>query len=160
MDLWGWPAQVARSTAAPTDDRPTSRARGTASGVPSGAPGPSGPGRRPMTALAERLIHLLDGDVVELETDRRTITAAVETNAHVVGDDGTDRQSRHRIGFMPIGEDATTVTADRFSVTVEPAPDGGWVVGDLVAEVFVEPGVGYEERSEGALVDVRKLDGA
>lgn len=112
-----------------------------------------------MTELAERLIHLLDGDLVELETNGGTIAAAVETNDHqAFGEDDGEQLWRHTIAFMPIGEDATISDADRFRVTVEPGPGEEWDVSELVAEVFVEDDFGYEERPEGELVDVRRLD--
>lgn len=111
-----------------------------------------------MTGIADRLIHLLNGDVVELETEAGTIATAVDTNDHeAIGEGEEGLRWRHTIGFMPIGGDARAVDADRYRVTVEPGPDGELEVGELVAEVYVEERAGYEERAAGELTDVRKL---
>ena len=112
-----------------------------------------------MSSLADRLRHLLDGDVVELETASGVIRAEVETTDRERSGGAGEREPwRYTIRFMPFGEDAQSVDADRYSVTVQPDAEGGWVVGDLVAEVFVEDVVDYESRPEGEVVDVRKLD--
>ena len=112
-----------------------------------------------MEPLGERLVHLLAGDVVRLECEELAVTAEVlenEQGGHAGVEGGAT--ARHTVRFMPIGEDATAVTADRFRVAVDPAEDGeGWAVGAVVAEVFDEDQLAYVAEPRGALVDLEVL---
>lgn len=112
-----------------------------------------------MDALGDRLVRLLAGDCVRLETPARTVTAEVLANDQTTlaaGPSGT--RSRHTVRFMPVGEDAKTVGADRLHVSVEPSADGSWAVGPLVAEVFDEDELAYASEPWGALTGLEPLD--
>lgn len=111
-----------------------------------------------MEPLGERLVHLLAGDLVRLECEELAVTAEVLTNeqgGHAGVEAGAT--ARHMVRFMPIGEDATAVVADRFRVSVDPAEGGGWTVGPVVAEVFDEERLAYETEPRGELVSLDVL---
>lgn len=110
-----------------------------------------------MAALGDRLVGLLEGDFVRLETESLSLTAEVVTNeAGAVGD--RSAADGHTIAFMPVGEAATAVEADRFHVTVKPADDAGWHVGALVGEVFDETALAYDQQLQGDLTAVERLE--
>lgn len=112
-----------------------------------------------MTALGDRLVHLLAGDFVRLECAELTLTAEVLANEQG-GHAGVRSAAtgRHRIRFMPIGDDATAVQADRFHVEVDRAEGDDWTVGPLVAEVFDEDELAYVTEPRGELVGLEVLD--
>ena len=112
-----------------------------------------------MSDLATRLIRLLDGDFVLLETDDFDIKAEVVTHERERFEDRAgDERWRYTIRFMPVGESATQVEADRFSVTVESGDRDEWQVGELVAEVFRESELSYERTPRGRITTVQLLD--
>lgn len=112
-----------------------------------------------MDALGDRLVHLLAGDFVRLESAERTLTAEVVANELAGRSGGPDGPSgRHTVRFMPIGVDATAVEADRFHVVVDPAGETGWTVGPLVAEVFDEDELAYVTEPCGELRGLEPLD--
>lgn len=112
-----------------------------------------------MDALGERLVHLLAGDFVRLECPELSVTTEVLENQQTspAGLPGGSA-GRHMVRFMPIGEDATAVQADRFRVAVDPGRETGWVVGPLVAEVFDEDALDYVSEPCGELVGLEVLD--
>lgn len=112
-----------------------------------------------MASTGDRLVHLLAGDVVRLECEELAVVAEVLANEQG-GRAGvrSGAAGRHRLRFMPIGEDATAVQADRFHLEVEPADGDGWTVGPLVAEVFDEDQLAYVSEPRGELVGLEKLD--
>lgn len=112
-----------------------------------------------MTELATRLIRLLDGDFVRLETEEFEINAEVVTHERERYEDPNDGELwRHTIRFMPVGESATDVEADRFCVTVESDDRDEWAIGELHAEIFVETELSYEQTPQGELTTVQLLD--
>lgn len=112
-----------------------------------------------MDALGDRLVHLLAGDLVRLETAELGVTVEVVANEQV-GPTGAPNGSigRHEVRFMPIGEDATSVRADRYQVVIDHGEDTDHVVGPLVAEVFDEDALAYESRPQGELTALEFLD--
>lgn len=112
-----------------------------------------------MASMGDRLVHLLAGDFVRLECDELAVVAEVVENEQG-GRAGvrSGATGRHTVRFMPIGEDATAVPADRFRVAVDPAEGGGWTVGPLVAEVFDEDRLAYVTEPRGELVGLEVLD--
>lgn len=112
-----------------------------------------------MDTLADRLGHLLAGDFVRLESVDLTITAEVLANEPSgrlgLANAATDR---YTVRFMPIGEDATAVKADRFHVEVDPGNESGRAVGPLVAEVFDEDELVYVSEPCGELLGLEVLD--
>ena len=112
-----------------------------------------------MGDLGDRLVHLLAGDLVRLETAEFTVTAEVVSNEQV-GPAGVTSGAigRHEVRFMPIGEDATSVRADRYQVAVDHAGGTDHIVGPLVAEVFDEDALAYEAEPEGELTGLEFLD--
>lgn len=115
--------------------------------------------RPAMAALGDRLVHLLAGDFVRIECPDLTVTAEVLANEQT-GRTGTGSRvaGRQTVRFMPIGEDATAVQADRFHVVVEPGEGRGWEVGPLVAEVFDEAELAYVSEPRGELRGLEVLD--
>lgn len=112
-----------------------------------------------MDALGDRLVHLLAGDFVRLECAELTLTAEVLANEQAGRPGVTDGPTgRHTVRFMPIGEDATAVEADRFHVVVDPGGETGWAVGPLVAEVFDEDELAYVTEPRGELRGLEPLD--
>ncbi|MDZ7702514.1 MAG: hypothetical protein U5J98_10905 [Halobacteriales archaeon] len=112
-----------------------------------------------MAQLGDRLVHLLAGDFVRLECEELAVAAEVldnEQGGHAGVQSGAS--GRHRIRFMPVGEDATAVQADRFYVNVDPTNGGGWTVGPLVAEVFDEDQLAYVTEPRGELLGLEVLD--
>ena len=112
-----------------------------------------------MSELAEALIGLLDGDFVRLETADLCVRAEVTDHRRESYDGPGDALWEYRIGFMPVGDDATRVDADRYCVTVEPDGRCGWNVGEVVAEVYHEEDLSYRSESRGPLDDVVLLSG-
>ena len=112
-----------------------------------------------MEDLGDRLVHLLAGDLVRLETAEFAITAEVLANEQV-GPAGAASGAigRHEVRFMPIGDDATSVQADRYQVAVDHSEGSNHVVGPLVAEVFDEDALAYESEPEGELTALEFLD--
>lgn len=110
-----------------------------------------------MTEPAETLIDLLDGDLVRIETPEVSVTAEVidhEREPH--GEPSDAGEWRYSLRFMPVGEDATAVNADRYRVDVTP-DGGGWSIGELIAEVYVEEDLTYESEPRGDLTRVEAL---
>ena len=112
-----------------------------------------------MTDLATRLIRLLDGDFVRLETRAFEINAEVVTHEREREDerDG-DEVWRYTIRFMPVGDSATEVEADRFCVTVESDDRDEWIVGELYGEIFEEAELAYRLTPRGEITGVQLLD--
>ncbi|MFB6353669.1 MAG: hypothetical protein ABEJ92_06240 [Halobacteriales archaeon] len=110
-----------------------------------------------MADLGERLAGLLVGDFVRLEADGLSVTAEVVDNEVARLDDPAAADG-HAVSFMPVGEAATAVDADRFHVVLEPAGEGGWRVGPLVADVFDEAALDYVSEPRGPLAAVERLD--
>lgn len=112
-----------------------------------------------MTRTALTLKDLLEGDFVQLELSDRSIRAeVVGVDRDVVKGPSGDRARRWTIRFMPVGADAKTAEADRYRVTVEPT-NGGFRIGDLIAEIYVEEKLDYRSEPRGELVDVSLVDG-
>jgi len=111
-----------------------------------------------MTEIAAILKDLLEGDLVELELADRTIRAeVVGVDREVVRNPSGDRDRRCTIRFMPVGDDAKAAEADRYRVTIEPT-NGGYRIGDLIAEVYVEAELDYRSEPRGELVRVEAED--
>lgn len=104
--------------------------------------------------LADTLLELLDGDFVELSTDDRTVTAEVIDHDRETLDDG---RWQYTVRFMPVGEDATRVTPDRYRITIRGGDDTGVQVSELIAEVFVEADPSYELEPRGPVLTVEAL---
>lgn len=111
-----------------------------------------------MSDHAQVLRDLLEGDFVRLVLADRTIRAeVVGVDRELVTADSGDRGRRCTVRFMPVGADAKAAEADRFRVTVEPS-NGGYRVGDLIAEIYVEEKLDYRSEPRGKLVDVEYVD--
>lgn len=112
-----------------------------------------------MSDLGETLIGLLDGDFVRLEATEVTVTAEVIDHQRELGQDPAGGQAwYYTLRFMPVGETAAGVDADRYRVAVEPDARDGWTVGELVAEVYVEDELTYKPEPRGELLSVEVLD--
>lgn len=108
-----------------------------------------------MAELARMLIDLLNGDFVRLVTPELEVRAeVVDHSREPVTEDADIVAWEYTIEFMPVGDDAMAVPADRYRVTVEPGDDDGWVVGELLAEVYLEDELAYEVHSRGELRSV------
>lgn len=109
-----------------------------------------------MAELARTLIDLLNGDFVRLVTPELEVRAeVVDHSREPVTEDADIVAWEYTIEFMPVGDDAMAVPADRYRVTVEPGDDDdGWVVGELLAEVYLEDELAYEVHSRGELRSV------
>lgn len=107
-----------------------------------------------MSAIAQTLSDLLEGDFVQLELADRAIRAeVVGVDRELVEVGSNDRARRCTIRFMPVGEDGRAVEADRYRVSVEPTVDGHRV-GDLIAEVYMEDMLDYRSEPRGELANV------
>lgn len=112
-----------------------------------------------MTGTAQTLKDLLEGDFVRLELADRSIRAeVVGVDREVVKGPSGDRARRCTIRFMPVGTDAKAAEADRYRVTVEPS-NGGFRIGSLIAEIYVEEKLDYRSEPRGELVGVSLVDG-
>ena len=112
-----------------------------------------------MSDLAETLIGLLDGDVVRLQGASLDVQAEVTDHEREAHDGPADEPWQYHIRFMPVGDDAIRVDADRYAVTVEPDPRGGWSVGEVIAEVYHEEELSYKPESRGPLSAVERVSG-
>ena len=111
-----------------------------------------------MSELARTLTDLLEGDFVRLDAGELSVrTEVVGVDRTVVETADGRRARRCTIRFMPIGDDATAVPADRYRVTVEPAADG-FRIGDLIAEIYVEEDLDYRSEPRGPVADIELFD--
>lgn len=104
--------------------------------------------------IADSLIQLLNGDLVVIETPEVSVETEVVDHERHPYESTSDDRFRYRLRFMPVGEDATDVTADAYHVTIEPQEGGGWRIGELYAEVYDENTLSYEPESRGEISSV------